>query len=468
MKALSRTRKIVFILAGVALLFACTAGPAMAQGEEAAADGLAGLATNLDATWVLIAAALVFFMQAGFFFLEGGLTRSKNVSNAMMKGAMDFCFGALVYWAIGYALMFGTSRGGFLGTSGFFMNMSEAITPDKGNIYAFLLFQIAFAGAAATILAGGVAERFKFTAYIVATIAITGLIYPVVGHWVWGGGWLADMGFVDFAGSTVVHSVGGWCALVGAILVGPRLGKYGKDGKPRAIPGHSIPMAALGTFILWLGWFGFNPGSTLRAIPAAAVIAVNTTLAGAAGGVVNTFLTWKRYGKPDVSMAMNGILAGLVAVTAGCAVVSPAISVVIGTVAGILVVFSVEFIDKVLKVDDPVGAISVHAANGIWGTIAVGLFAQSSFAEASGMAPVDGLFFGGGFKQLGIQLLGVAAVGAWAVLTSGALLLIMKKTIGIRVTDQEQVAGLDVSEHDVSGYPEFLIAAEGGVIVEEN
>ncbi len=467
MKSISTGRKIVIILVAAGLLMALMAGTALAQEEEAAPGGLAEVAVNLDATWVLIAAALVFFMQAGFFFLEGGLTRSKNVSNAMMKGAMDFCFGALVYWAIGYAIMFGTSRGGFTGSSGFFLNMSNALTPDKGNIYAFLLFQIAFAGAAATILAGGVAERFKFSAYIIATIAITGLIYPFVGHWIWGGGWLSDLGFVDFAGSTVVHSVGGWCALVGAFLVGPRLGKYRKDGKPNAIPGHSIPMAALGTFILWLGWFGFNPGSTLKAIPAAAIIAVNTTLAGAAGGVVNTFVTWKRYGKPDVSMAMNGILAGLVAVTAGCAVVSPAIAVAIGTVAGVLVVFSVEFIDKVLKVDDPVGAISVHAANGIWGTIAVGLFAQSSFAEASGLAPVDGLFFGGGFKQLGIQLLGVVAVGAWAVLTSGTLFLIMKKTMGIRVTDKMQLDGLDIAEHNVEAYPEFLISAEGGVALEE-
>ena len=357
------------------------------------------ISTALDTVWVLIAAALVFFMQAGFFFLEGGLTRSKNVSNAMLKGAMDFCLGALVFWMIGFAFMFGFDRGGFIGSSGFFSNLANPHW-DGLPLYVFLLFQIAFAGAAATILAGGVAERFKFSSYVhrhhrASRVSST--------RWsATGSGPREDgstrLGMLDFAGSTVVHTVGGVCALVGAWMVGARAGKYDPDGTPNAIPGHNIPMAALGTFILWLGWYGFNPGSTLKASPAIATIAMTTTLAAAAGGTVAMFLTWIRYGKPDVSMSFNGTLAGLVAVTAGCAYISMVSAVIIGIVAGILVVFSVEFIDRKLRVDDPVGAISVHAVNGIWGTIAVGLFAQASFGEANGVAAVNGLFFGGGVK----------------------------------------------------------------------
>jgi ammonium transporter, Amt family len=457
-------RKLLLVMLAAALLFALLTVPALAQGEGEARTP-ESIATSLDTVWVLIAAALVFFMQAGFFFLEGGLTRAKNVSNAMIKGVMDFCLGALVFWMVGFAFMFGLDRGGFIGSGGFFSNLAN---PDWNGLplYAFLLFQIAFAGAAATILAGAVAERIRFSAYCVATVVITGFIYPVVGHWIWAeGGWLNRLGMLDFAGSTVVHTVGGICALVGAWMVGARAGKYNSDGTPNAIPGHNIPMAALGTFILWLGWYGFNPGSTLSASPAIATIAMTTTLAASAGAAVAMFLTWFRYGKPDVSMTFNGALAGLVAITAGCAYVSMASSLVIGIVAGILVVFSVEFIDRKLKVDDPVGAVSVHAVNGIWGTIAVGIFAQASFGEANGVAAVNGLLFGGGIAQLGKQLLGVASVVSWAALTAAVLFFLLKKTMGIRVDEEGQRVGLDITEHNLEAYPDFqpAISEKGGI-----
>jgi ammonium transporter, Amt family len=457
-------RKLLVVVVITVALLALFAAPALAAGEGDAKT-TQSIATDLDTVWVLIAAALVFFMQAGFFFLEGGLTRSKNVANAMLKGAMDFCLGALVFWMIGFAFMFGLDRGGFVGSSGFFSNLASS----EWNglpLYAFLLFQIAFAGAAATILAGGIAERFKFSSYCIATIVITGVIYPVVGHWIWAeGGWLNKLGMLDFAGSTVVHTVGGICALVGAWMVGARSGKYNPDGTPNAIPGHNIPMAALGTFILWLGWYGFNPGSTLKASPAIATIAMTTTLAAAAGGTVAMFLTWIRYGKPDVSMSFNGTLAGLVAVTAGCAYISMVSAAIIGVVAGILVVFSVEIIDRKLRVDDPVGAVSVHAVNGIWGTIAVGLFAQASFGEANGVAAVNGLFFGGGVAQLGKQLLGIASVVSWVAATAFIMFFVLKKTIGIRVGEEGQKIGLDISEHNLEAYPDFQPAiSEKGVI----
>ncbi len=457
-------KKFLLVLVLAALVLVLFTMPALAEGDGDTKTP-ASITTSLDTVWVLIAAALVFFMQAGFFFLEGGLTRAKNVSNAMLKGVMDFCLGALIYWMVGFAIMFGIDSGGFLGTSGFFSNLAN---PDWNGLplYVFLLFQIAFAGAAATILAGAVAERVKFSAYCIATVCITGFIYPVVGHWIWAeGGWLYELGMLDFAGSTVVHTVGGICALIGASIVGARDGKYNADGTPNAIPGHNIPMAALGTFILWLGWYGFNPGSTLHASPAIATIAMTTTLAASAGAVVAMFITWIRYGKPDVSMSFNGALAGLVAITAGCAYVSMVSSVIIGIVAGALVVFAVEFIDRKLKVDDPVGAISVHAVNGIWGTLAVGLFAQVSMGEANGVAAVNGLFFGGGVVQLAKQLLGVASVVAWVALTAAVLFYALKKTIGIRVDEEGQKAGLDISEHNLEAYPDFQPAiSEKGVI----
>jgi len=431
---------------------------------EAASGMVEKIVSSMDTLWVLLAGALVFFMQAGFFFLEGGLTRAKNVSNAMLKGAMDFCLGAIIFWAIGFAIMFGPDKGGFIGTGNFFANAAGPMR-DSLPLYVFLFFQIAFAGAAATILAGGIAERFKFSAYVVATVCITGLIYPFVGHWIWAeGGWLGKLGMVDFAGSTVVHTVGGVCAFIGAMMVGPRIGKYDPDGKVNAIPGHSIPMAALGTFILWLGWYGFNPGSTLKVSPAIAHIAITTTIAGSVGGAAAMFFTWARYSKPDVSMSLNGILAGLVAITAGCANVSPVSSLVIGLVAGVLVVYSVEFIDKVLKVDDPVGAVSVHAVNGIWGTLAVGLFAQASVGNANGVAAINGLLFGGGFKQLGLQALGSLSTVVWVAVTSGLMFLALKKTVGLRVDEESQRVGLDITEHNVNAYPDFQASvSEKGV-----
>ena len=458
-------RKLLLVMAVTMALLALCAAPALAAEGGGGAKTPESIAPSMDTVRVQMAAALVFFMQAGFFFLEGGLTRSKNVANAMLKGAMDFCLGALVFWAVGFSFMFGLDRGGFIGASGFFSNLASPEW-DGLPLYAFLLFQIAFAGAAATILAGGIAERFKFSSYCVATVLITGVIYPVVGHWVWAeGGWLYRLGMLDFAGSAVVHTVGGICALVGAWMVGARTGKYNGDGTPNAIPGHNLPMAALGTFILWLGWYGFNPGSTLKASPAIAAIAMTTTLAAAAGSAVAMFLTWMRYGKPDVSMAFNGTLAGLVAVTAGCAFVSMASAVIIGVVAGILVVFSVEFIDRRLKVDDPVGAVSVHAVNGIWGTIAVGLFAQASFGEANGVAVVNGLFFGGGVAQLAKQLLGVACVVSWTAVAAAGMFFALKKTMGIRVDAEGQQAGLDMTEHNLEAYPDFQpTIPEKGVI----
>jgi Amt family ammonium transporter len=463
-KELGYLKKILLIIAIVLILLGLFSAPAFAEGEQEVKSP-DSIATSLDTVWVLIASALVFIMQAGFFLLESGLTRAKNAANVVLKGAMDFCIGALVYWAVGFAIMFGIDRGGFLGTSGFFANMAS---PSWNGLplYVFLLFQIAFAGAAATILSGAVSERIKFSAYILATIGITGFIYPVVGHWIWAeGGWLAELGMIDFAGSTVVHSVGGWSSLVGAWLLGARLGKYKPDGKPNAIPGHSITLAALGTFILWLGWYGFNPGSTLSASPAIATIAMTTTLSAAAGAMVAMGITWLRYGKPDVSMSFNGALAGLVAITAGCANVSMISSVIIGIIAGGLVIASVEFIDRVLKVDDPVGAISVHGTCGVWGTIAVGLFAQASFGEANGVAAVNGLFFGGGFGQLGWQLLGAAAVMAWVFVMAGIVFIVIKKTIGLRVDDEGQRAGLDITEHNIEAYPDFqpALSEKGGL-----
>jgi ammonium transporter, Amt family len=449
--------KKVVPVAAATLALLLLAGPASAEGLVGG-KSIAGVTRDLDTLWVVIAAALVFFMQAGFFFLEGGLIRARNVANAMLKGAMDFSIGAVVYWMVGFGIMFGADRLGVFGASGFFVNSA---TGSHGGLplYAFLFFQMAFAGAAATILAGAVSERMKFSAYLVATVMITGFIYPVVGHWVWAeGGWLARLGMIDFAGSTVVHSVGGWCALIGAWIVGARAGKYDADGTPNAIPGHSIPMAALGVFILWLGWYGFNPGSTLAVSPAIATVALTTTLAAATGGVVAMLFTWLRYGKPDVSMSLNGCLAGLVAITAGCASVSPVSAVMIGTVAGLLVVLSVEFIDRKLRVDDPVGAISVHAANGVWGTIAVGLFAQASFGKANGITAVNGLFYGGGFRQLGLQLIGIVAVLGWVLATAGVLFLVLKKTVGLRIDEEGQRAGLDVTEHSITAYPDFAPA----------
>ncbi len=398
----------------------------------------------INTVWTLLAAFLVFFMQAGFAMVETGLTRAKNASNIIMKNLMDFAIGSLAFFAVGYALMFGTDFGGLIGLSGFFGQDSV----DRGiPIEAFIIFQTVFAATAATIVSGAMAERTKFISYVVYSGVISLVIYPIVGHWIWGGGWLSKLGMIDFAGSTVVHSVGGWAALVGAAILGPRIGKYNKDGKPNAIPGHSITLAALGVFILWFGWFGFNPGSTLSGVDGGiGRIAMTTNLAAAAGALVVMIITWVRFKKPDVSMTLNGALAGLVAITAGCAAVSMVGSIFIGLIAGVLVVFGVEFVEKVLKIDDPVGAVSVHGICGASGTLLVGLFATEG-----------GLFYGGGLHQLMIQAIGVGAVAAWTLGTSFILFKVIKATIGLRVSKEDEITGLDISEHGTEAYTDFHV-----------
>jgi Amt family ammonium transporter len=412
----------------------------------------------LDTMWTLITAFLVFLMQAGFAMVEAGFTRQKNSANIVMKNLMDFGISSLAYWAIGFALMFGVGNALF-GTSGWFLGGGEgtfdSLSWATPPLTAKWLFQVVFAGTTATIVSGAMAERTKFPAYLIYSALISGIIYPVSGHWIWGGGWLASREFLDFAGSTVVHSVGGWAALMGALILGPRLGKYGKDGRPRAMPGHSMPLAMLGVFLLWFGWFGFNPGSTMAATASIADIAVTTNLAAAAGAITAMFVIWIKGKKPDVGMTANGALAGLVGITAGCAFVENWAAVVIGAAAGLVVVFSVLFFDRI-KIDDPVGAISVHGTCGVLGTLAVGLFASPRLVDAAGIGR-EGLFYGGGLAQLGVQALGVVAVAAWALGASALVFAAIKATVGLRVTAEEEIEGLDIGEHGMWGYPETFL-----------
>lgn len=416
-----------------------------------------------DIIWLCLAAFLVFFMQAGFALVETGLTRSKNSVNIMMKNILDFSFGALLFWAIGYAIMYASGDSNFLGfdPSLSFLNSANSPTDNAGYATsAAWLFQVVFAATAATIVSGAMAERTKLSSYIIYSIILTSLVYPISGHWIWGGGWLADMGIRDFAGSTVVHSVGGWAALAGAILVGPRLGKYGKDGSVNVISPHNMPLATLGVFILWFGWYGFNPGSTLLAIGGVAHVAVTTTLAAAAGAIAAMILSWIKFKKPDLSMSLNGALAGLVGITAPCASVSTTSAVLIGLIAGILVVYSILFFERKLKIDDPVGAISVHGICGAWGTLAIGLFGQQAidihyWDESSTIK--DGLFFGGGFEQLGIQAIGVGAVFVFVFTAMLIIFFLVKKFFGLRVSDEEQLQGLDIGEHGNVAYGDFVI-----------
>lgn len=405
----------------------------------------------LNTMWILLAAFMVFFMQAGFGMLEAGLVRTKNAANIIMKNLLDFCFAALGYFIFGYAIMYGGS-GMFVGTEGWFL--IGAVSSVEGvPLEAVWLFQAVFAGTAATIVAGAVAERMRFVAYLGYAFLITAFIYPVVGHWVWGGGWLANLDFHDFAGSTVVHGVGGVSALVGAWLLGPRFGRFGPDGSPHVIAGHNMPLVGMGVFILWFGWFGFNAGSTLGFDEPEVVarVAINTMLAPSAGAIAAMFTAWAWWGKPDLTISLNGALAGLVGITAPCAVVSPSASLFIGLLAGILVVFGIDWMNRI-RVDDPVGAVPVHGLCGIWGTLAVGLFGQATLG-----APNDGLLYGGGFGQLGIQCLGVIACFAFAGLAMYVVFKFIDVTVGLRVSHETELRGLDLDEHGMESYAGFQI-----------
>ena len=407
----------------------------------------------INIVWVFLGAVMVMLMQAGFAILEAGLTRQKNCNNVLMKNIMDFAIGSIIFLVVGFGLMFGESLGGIVGITGFIdpttLNLSqfEALSPT-----VFIFFQTVFCATAATIVSGAMAERTKFSSYLIYTLVISLVIYPISGHWICGGGFLSKIGFIDYAGSTAVHSVGGWAALMGAVVLGPRMGKYNRDGSTDAIPGHNIMMATLGVFILWFCWFGFNPGSSLEAAGYIGHIAMTTNLSACAGALVAMFLTWKNYRKPDVSMTLNGILAGLVAITAGCHIVSLYGAIAIGAVGGILVVYGCEILDQKLHVDDPVGAVGVHCLNGVWGTLAVGLFACNTPASEGTL----GLFFGGGTALLITQLIGVIIVAVWVCSMSFIMFTLIKKTVGLRVTPQEELAGLDLGEHGSEAYPDFL------------
>lgn len=424
-------------------------GSALGAEEE---NSLARLQQGLDTVWVLVAAFLVFFMQAGFGMVEAGFIRAKNTCNILTKNFLDFCMASLAFFLVGYALMFGDGNA-FVGTKGWLlMGLDDRV--GTLPLFAFWLFQAAFCGAAATIVAGGMAERMKFVAYLIYSFIISAVIYPIVGHWIWGGGWLGKMGFADFAGSTVVHTVGGIAALIGTLILGPRHGKYGIDGKPRAIAGHNIPLASLGVFILWFGWFGFNPGSTLGVSDGGMMIgrvAINTNLAAAFGGIAAMITVWYRFGKPDLSMAMNGALAGLVAITAPCAFVEPWAACVIGLSAGVIVVLGVELLDK-LQIDDPVGAVPVHGMCGIWGTICIGIFGKESLGLAN-----NGFIYGGDPTQLGIQMVGSVVTVVFVLFCMGIVFKAIDLTIGLRVSHEEEMRGLDIGEHGMEAYSGFQV-----------
>jgi len=439
-----KKRKALVWLSGGAV--AACAGRVCAAEEAAAASTVA-----VDTVWVLLGAFLVFFMQAGFGMVEAGFTRAKNSCNILTKNFLDYCVACTMFFFVGYGLMFGKGNG-FMGLSGF--GMSSAENPSGVPLFAFWLFQAAFCGAAATIVAGGMAERMKFQSYLLYSAAVSAIIYPLVGHWIWcGDGWLAQRGFGDFAGSTVVHATGGWAAFIGTVVLRPRIGKFAEDGSPRVIAGHSIPLAALGVFLLWFGWFGFNPGSTLSVGDGSAIalIAANTNISACAGAIAAMLVVWIRHGKPDLSMTMNGALAGLVAITAPCAFVTPAASFAIGAIGGAIVVYGVEFLDRI-RVDDPVGAVPVHGMNGIWGTLAVGIWGRKSLGLAR-----DGLLAGGGVAQLAVQAFGALTVTAFVIASMGLVFVAIDKTIGLRVSRDEELRGLDIGEHGMEAYAGFQV-----------
>lgn len=427
-------RAVLVMLAGLAL------APGTLEAEPDPLQTAEATQTNLNYVWTILAAALVFFMQAGFALLEAGFSQAKNAVNIIMKNVMDASAGGLVFFAVGFGLMFGTSWGGLVGTDGFFLTG----TGDQPQTWtwAFYFFQAVFAATAATIVSGAVAERIKFSGYLLFSITITGLIYPIFGAWAWGGlfngsGWLEALGFIDFAGSTVVHSVGGWAALAGALVVGPRVGKYADDGTPRNIPGHSLPLAALGVFILWLGWFGFNAGSTTAGSTAIAKIALNTFVAAGAGAATAMAVTWIDSGTPDAVMTLNGALGGLVGITAGCAALTPPFAILTGAIAGMVVVYASRALEWV--VDDPVGAIAVHGVCGAWGTLAAGLFYAEGFS----------------LSQVGIQAIGIGVAFLWTFPVSLAVFYTLDRFLGLRINGENEALGLDRLEHDVEAYPEF-------------
>lgn len=422
----------------LALLMLSSMTPLFAQ--ELTADVVQD---NLNYVWTIIAACLVFFMQAGFALVETGLTRAKNAINIIMKNVMDVSAGSLAFFLVGFGLMFGTSAGGWIGTDGFLLGEIGDYSVEWS--YTFFFFQAVFAATAATIVSGAVAERTAFNSYLIFSVIITAFIYPVFGSWAWGSlfngdGWLEGLGFIDFAGSTVVHSVGGWAALAGAMVVGPRTGKY-IDGKPQLIKGHSMPLAALGVFILWLGWFGFNAGSTTTGDTSIALIALNTFLAAGAGATAAMLTTWLINGKPDGAVTLNGVLAGLVGITAGCANLSPGFALLTGAIAGILVHFSMKLLEK--KVDDAVGAVSVHGVCGAWGTLAAGLFDMGGFS----------------LSVVGVQLIGIAAAFLWTFPVSYLLFKLINAVLPLRVDEKLEEVGLDIHEHDAEAYPEFQASA---------
>lgn len=400
------------------------------------------LVSGIDTVWVLLAAILIFMMQMGFASVEAGFTRSKNTANILMKNLLDFCFGSLLFWLFGFRIMFGADA--FAGLIADPFALGSAV-PSNIPQTAFLIFQTMFCATTATIVSGAMAERTQFRAYLVYCIFISAFIYPISGHWTWGGGWLSALGFHDFAGSAVVHSAGGWLALVGAAMVGPRIGKY-KNGKPHAILGHNLTIATLGVFILWIGWFGFNPGSTVgistpELQQSASTVFMNTNISAATGALTALIVAWVRYGKPSLSLSLNGVLAGLVGITAGCDAVSTVGAALIGIICGAVMVFAVSFFDSVAKVDDPVGAISVHGVCGSLGTILTGIFALDG-----------GLLYGGGLHMLGVQLLGAVVYAAWAILCGLILFYVLRRTIGLRVDRRVEEDGLDYYEHGETSY----------------
>ncbi len=447
------------------MILLAIASPVFAQEQ----DPVAALRIGVDTMWVMIAAFLVFFMNLGFAMVESGLCRVKNTVNILAKNFIVFAVSSISFWVIGWGLMFGNGNG-FFGLEGLFFAAGADNSPAMGDAYqgaysaiswtgvpfwAKFFFQLVFAGTAATIVSGVVAERIKFLSFIVFSFVLVGLMYPVTGHWIWGGGWLQSLGMWDFAGSAVVHSVGGWAGLAGALVLGPRIDKYRKDGTARPIFGHNMSTVTLGALVLWFGWFGFNPGSTMAVGDGSAIahIAVTTNLAAAAAILSSTITAWLVLGKPDLSMIVNGSLAGLVAITAPCAFVSVGSSFIIGLIAGVLVVFAVLFFDK-MHIDDPVGALAVHLVNGTFGVIAVGLFAQDGI---TGAATGNGLFFGGGFKLLSAQLIGVLAVGAFTFIVSMIVWSIIKAVLGLRVSREEEIRGLDLGEHGMEAYAGFQV-----------